>query len=152
MNVENSQKVTIINFNKEIVFGELGALISAPALSFIVSYFTNNDQIISFSAVLGALIGGSIFWLIMRIYDAELIGKVPTRSLTGDLVYFTPAALILALLVYQPTLFLFSNHLLENGDRVIFSVIGAQIIAFLLFLLVMNLYRYVIYRFTGKKL
>jgi hypothetical protein len=58
---------------------------------------------------------------------------------------------ILGLLVYDPSIYLTSHHLLKGGDRVLVSVLAGQVVAFGLFLACMNLYRAVLLRF-GKTL
>ena len=140
-----------VDFNKEILFGEVGALISAPAVSYFASMITKDYNVISLSAVIGAIIGASIFWIAMRIYDKRR-NKMPLENVAKDIAYFTPAAFLISLILYYPTLFLVSHYLLVEGVRVLYSVISSQVIAFLSFLIGVNAYRYVLaYRF-GKVL
>lgn len=131
-----------INFNKEIIFGEIGALIGAPLISYLVSRFTSTIGFISLSAVLGGILGGAIFWLSMRIYDKKIDKKFSVKALVEDIIYFTPMAFLISLLMYYPILFFSSEHLLENKHKILYSVIFAQLLAFSIFLVMMNLYRY----------
>lgn len=140
------------DFNKEIFFGELGALICIPLFSELMAQFTSRATFISFSAILGALIGGSTFWLAMRVYDKERKRKYSLGGLVEDIAYFTPAAFVLGLIIYQPVLFFVSHHLLVLGDKVLFSVLVSQASAFLLFLISINVYRSLLYKFVGEKL
>lgn len=141
---------TTLDFNKEILFGEAGALISAPLIAYIVSLFMETPRIISGSAVIGSIIGASAFWIIMRVYDKKMKGKTGARQLAEDVIYFTPAAFIITLFVYYPSLFFTSKYLLINDGGVLSSVIFSQAIAFTLFLLSVNVYRYLLARLTGK--
>jgi hypothetical protein len=140
------------DFNKEILFGELGALISAPLISYIVSRFTDVPKIISSFAVGGAIFGACAFWLLMRAYDEKSRKELSVKHMASDIEYFTPGAFILALLIYYPSLYLVSKHFLTEDYRVLISVILSQVIAFLLFLIAVNIYRYFIWKYFGKKL
>ena len=145
-------KKTTINFNKEILFGELGALACAPLTSYIASHFTSNVKFISLSAVIGAIAGGTIFWLSMRIHDKGIEKRLSVRGIADDIRYFTPAAFLLTLLVYYPTLFFVSLDLLSKQNKVLSSIIFSQITAFFFFLLMINAYRYILAKLYGKVL
>jgi hypothetical protein len=144
------QKSTL-EFNREILFGECGALLAANPAALAVSHFTRNTSLISGAAVAGTLLGGALFWLAARIYDRRKRREFDARALASDIGYFTPAALVLGFLVYDPSIYLTSHHLLKGGDRVLFSVLVGQVVAFGLFLGCMNVYRIVLLRF-GKQL
>ena len=143
---------TTLDFNREILFGECGALLAANPTAMLVSHFTRNTTIISSSAVAGTLIGGALFWLGARVYDKTRDRKIDAKALASDIGYFTPAAVILGFLVYDPSIYFTSHHLLGNGDKVFLSVLVGQAVAFVLFLACMNLYRVLLLRFGGKTL
>ena len=145
-------KRSTFDFNKEILFGELGALLCVPLVSYIVSRFTSASGVISSFAVGGAIFGACAFWLLMRAYDEKRRKELSVKHLASDIEYFTPGALALALLVYYPTLFLISEHLLTQDYEVLTSVILSQFVAFSLFLVAVNLYRYFIWKIFRKKL
>jgi len=128
-------------FNLELLFGELGSLGGAPLLAFLMSKVTANETFISTSAVIGGLIGGAVFWLATHIFDEKKDGVYSSHHLKKDITSFTPVAFLLALAIYQPILFFNSRYLLSNGDSVVYSVIGAQLVAFSCFLIAINLYR-----------
>lgn len=141
-----------LNFNKELIFGEMGALIGAPLTSYLVSRFTSTIKFISFSAVLGGIIGGIIFWLFMRVYDKKIDKKFSIKNLAEDIIYFTPVAFLISLLMYYPILFFSSEYFLEDQHKILFSVIFAQLIAFSIFLIMMNIYRYFLAKIYKKVL
>ena len=145
------QKSTL-DFNRELLFGECGALLAANPAAWVVSRFTANAAIISASAVAGTLVGGGLFWLCARIYDKTRAGAFDRKALASDIGYFTPAAVILGIVVYDPAIYFASHRLLTSGDRVIASVLVGQLAAFTLFLACMNLYRLALLRFGVKKL
>jgi hypothetical protein len=144
------QKSTL-DFNREILFGECGALLAANPTAMLVAHFTRNTSLISGSAVAGTLLGGAGFWLAARIYDRKKRKEFDTRALASDIGYFTPAAVALGFLVYDPSIYLTSHELLKGGGRVLISVLVGQVVAFGLFLACMNIYRAVLLRF-GKRL
>lgn len=145
------QKSTL-DFNREILFGECGALLAANPTAWVVSRFTSNPSLISGSAVAGTLMGGALFWLVARIYDKTRRSAFDRKALASDIGYFTPAAIILGFVVYDPSIYLTSDHMLKRGDKVLSSVLAGQAVAFVLFLACMNVYRLLLLRFRGKAL
>ena len=145
-------KTSTLNFNKEIVVGEIGALIGAPLISFTVSHFTATPEFVSIAAVIGAAIGACTSWLAMRMRHRGKARSLSARTLASDIAYFTPAALLLTVTVYYPTLYVLSGALLNGRHHVLVAVILAQLTAFLLFLLLINAYRYLLAKIVGKVL
>ena len=141
-----------INFNKELVFGELGALIGAPLFSYITSIFTSLPKYISLAAVFGGIFVQAIFWLSMRAYDKKSENSLSVKNMAEDIIYFTPVAFLVALFFYYPTLFFGSEYLIKDNYKVVYSVISAQIVAFFLFVTLMNIYRYFLAKIYKKVL
>jgi hypothetical protein len=143
---------SLIDFNKQILFGETGALVGTPLAPFFTARFTTDPSIISFSAVLGGLVAGSIGWLIVKVRDEKRHGANSVLDLTSQIALFSPAAFLVGLTVYQPTLFLVARHLIKDGERVVYSALISQFAAFSLFLVAINLYRIALHRFAGKRI
>ena len=143
---------SLIDFNKQILFGETGAMIGTPLAPYVTSRFTADPSIISLSAVLGGLVAGSVGWLIVKVRDEKKRGANSVLHLTRQIALFTPAAFIAGLMVYQPTLFLVARHLIKDGERVVYSALVSQFAAFSLFLVTINLYRIALRRFAGKRI
>jgi hypothetical protein len=141
-----------LDFNRELIFGEVGALLAANPVASLVARFTSSPGVISGAAVAGTLAGGGLFWLGARIYDQCRDRDLDHRALAADIAYFTPAALVFGFAVYDPAIFLTSRHLLRGGDRVFPAVLLAQAVAFVLFLGCMNLYRLLLLRLVGRRL
>ncbi len=146
------REIGTLRFNKELIFGEVGSLIGAPLFADIASYFTSNGKSIAFSALAGAIIGASAFWLASRAYDKKMSNNPSAKGMVNDVLYFTPVAFLASLLIYYPTLFFGVQHLLVNQYGVLSSVISSQLVGFFIFLTVMNTYRYFLAKFFGKVL
>ena len=139
-------------FNKEFVFGEMGAWISAPSVAFIVSQLTTSPETISLSAVIGAMAGASAAWLTTRIYHHKRRSIFSIRRLAEDIYFFTPVAFLLSLFIYSPIVYLISHYLLTHGDHVILAVIISQLTAFAVIITVINIYRMLLHKHIGKEL
>ncbi|HTX66355.1 MAG TPA: hypothetical protein VMD31_11330 [Opitutaceae bacterium] len=137
-----------VDFNKQLLGGEIGALAGTPLFPLVAAHFTRDPALLSFSALVGGLLAGSAVWLVVKVRDEHRSGGATVRRLAGQIAWFTPAALILGLLVYQPTLFLLGRHLIRRGDPLVVAVLLSQALAFALFLAAMNVYRLVLHR-TG---
>ncbi len=138
-------------FNKQIVIGEIGSLVVANAAALAASRFTADAASISGFAVAGTLVGGTLAWIPARISDQMAARRFSWRQMAGDIGYFTPAALVLGLLVYEPALYFTARFLLGRGGAVERAVLPAQVLAFALFLAAMNLYREALRR-SGKRI
>lgn len=114
--------------------------------------FTARPGLIAASAVLATLLGGALFWLAARIYDRRREARPGFAQITNDVSWFTPAAIIFGLLVYDPSIYFATHTLLVQGDDVPSAVIAGQAIAFALFLASMNIYRLVLRRLKGIEL
>jgi len=142
----------LLDFNKQIIVGEISALVGVPLAPSITARFNTNPSIIALSAILGGMLAGSIGWLAIRIRDERICGKKSVLNLASEIAFFSPAAFLLGLLVYQPTLFLIARHLLREGGHVVQSALLSQSAAFASFLVAINLYRIALRRFAGKRI
>ena len=147
-------KKSTINFNKEMVFAEFGSFICTPLVAYLFSMFTEIPKYISFGAVVGGILGSSIMFIATRLWDKNSIekGKYAARELIGDLIYFTPVALTLALIIYYPVVFFLSKYLLAKDYKVTISAMLAQLGAFTLMATCLNIYRIILRRKIGKEL
>jgi hypothetical protein len=145
-------KEDTIDFNKELFLAEIGAAFGGPIVSLIVSQIGARESLVAFFAVIGSLIGSSIMWLSSRINHRKVRGDYSNKKLAGDIVYFTPFAFATSFLVYQPMLYSISKKLLLVGGGVVYSVIVAQLTAFFTFLVIINIYRFFLFKSIGKRL
>lgn len=141
-----------IDFNKELLFGEIGAVVGAQVFSLAASLKFTSAGILSFTSVLGAIIGAALFFLSARIYYKKINKQFSTKKLEEDLLYFTPVAFILTLLVYYPSLYFINKYFLASNIEIILSTFISQASAFFLFLAAINIYRYLLIKLAGKEL
>jgi len=123
-----------INFNKQFIFGEVGSMISAPVAGYIASTFFSSPDV------------G------MRIYDQIKVEKVSKKQFLQDAAYLYPIASLLIFTIYYPSLFFLSRYFISHGYTAIGYVIGSQIVSYAIFLSSLNLYRYLLLKFTGRNL
>jgi uncharacterized membrane protein YeaQ/YmgE (transglycosylase-associated protein family) len=141
-----------INFNKEILFGEVGAIAGIQIVSFTSSRVDYSVNLLSYMIVIGAIVGASLFWFLMRLYDKTRKNKYSEEKIIEDITCYAPAAFVLTSLFYYPTLFFATKYFLEHNRMVEYSATISQIIAFGLFLIGINIYRYIINKYYGKSL
>jgi hypothetical protein len=139
-------------FNKQIILGEIGALVVANLMALAASRFTASAAVVSASAVAGTLIGGTLVWIPTRVSDQIAARRFSWKGMACDIGCFTPAALALGFLVYEPCLYFTAHFLLVRGGRVEEAIVPAQLISFGLFLAGMNLYRTVLRKTGGRSL
>ena len=133
-----------IDFNKEILIGEIGALLGAVLLGFLAFYIHKNPNWVSTLTLLGSITGGSASWWITRIYDEKRRNEFSIKKLGKDLSVYTPVAILIALFISFPTVF-FVTHAISA--RIRFDFLGSlagELSGFVLFLLLMNGYRYLL--------
>lgn len=140
-----------LNFNKEILFLEIGSLIGAQVFSHLASHSFDSIRLISFFAVIGSILGSSL-WLVVRVYDTTRKENLSTRNILEDVSYFSPVAFLLSCIIYYPVLFFLSGDFLKMHFLVLSSIFIAQIIAFAIWLVIFNIYRYILMKKFGKTL
>jgi hypothetical protein len=140
------------DFNKEILFGEAGSLLGIQFASLLSIHFPRYPNLIPHFIVLGAMIMGSLFWLLARIYYKSKKEKYSENKFIFDMKYFAPASAVLTLFFYYPTLFFATKYLIEHHKAIEFSAILSQVFAFIIFLLAINIYRYILLKVFNKKL
>ncbi|MFA5953196.1 MAG: hypothetical protein WC812_01245 [Candidatus Pacearchaeota archaeon] len=143
---------SFFNFNKEIIFGEIGAIFGAQIFGYVFSKTNISVNWISGLIVLGSIIGASLFWTCTRIYDKFTRKEFSRKKFGQDILYFTPAAFLLTCLIYYPSLFTISKHLLLENYKEVYSIALSQLLSFLFFLISINLYRYILSKMTKKEL
>jgi len=141
-----------IDFNSEIIFGEIGGLLASPVFGYLAAHIKPDPHFIAFFAVVGSIIGCAVFWLATRVKNHKRRGIFSKKKIAKDIMWYSPVATATAFLIYQPVLFVMSAHLLERGHSVLVSILVAQFLAFLSFAIVINLYRTILEMVTGRRL
>lgn len=133
-----------INFNKEILSGEVGAILGAQLAGFISRFFYFSEKVISSLAVLGAVLGAGILYLFVRIINQKKTDNFTINKFSKDIVFYSCGAISLTVLVYYPSLYFLEKYLLKLVKDVNVTTFIAQTLAFILFLIFINLYRYIL--------
>jgi uncharacterized membrane protein YeaQ/YmgE (transglycosylase-associated protein family) len=145
-------KSRVIEFNKEIFIGEVGAILGAVLFGFIGSLILRNGRFISYATLFGSVLGSSIFWLCARIYDEKNHRRFSVRKFSHDITLFTPVAFLISICFSYPTV-LFMTNLVFGKDHISFfsSFIG-ELCGFTVFLIFINTYRIILDYYFNKQL
>lgn len=141
-----------IDFNKEILFGELGALLGAPIFGVIGSLMSRSPDFISLFTIVGSIFGGSVLWLVTKFYDEKKENRFTVKKFAYRISLFTPVAFTISILVTYPIIF-FVTHALSSRHHVTFlSSLSGEVVGFCVFLILINTYRYVLIKSFRKEL
>ena len=133
-------------FNKEVLYGEAGAILGAAAISTLASHFTMSRIIISQFAVIGSMLGGGSLFLIKKIQHKIQKKQPVLKSTVRDLEVFTPAALLITLVVSYPIVYYLTKFFIKLHWHPYFAGGLSEIGGFLAFLLLINIYRLILVR------
>ena len=139
-----------VDFNKEILIGEIGALVGAPLFGIIGSLIRSRPDIISTFTVAGSIIGGFVSWFITRLYDEKKEKDFSAKKLAKKLSLYTPAAFLVSILVGYPVVFLVTHALSVREHITAFSSLMGELSGFVIFLILINLYRYLLLKHFNK--
>lgn len=144
--IKNNVKLNrrVIDFNKEIFIGEIGALLGAPIFGFISSLIARNPGFIAFLTLFGSVLGGSTSWLIARVHDEKRYKNFSARKVGRDISVFTPIAFLISILASYPTVFLVTHSLFMKEHVSFFSSLIGEAAGFCVFLVLINAYRMVL--------
>ncbi len=142
----------VVDFNKEIIVGEIGALIGAPLFGFLGSLIRGTPDIISTFTIAGSIIGGFISWFVTRIYDEKKETEFSAKKLARKISLYTPVAFIISILIGYPVVFLVTRALSVRGHITLFSSLMGELSGFTIFLVLINVYRYLLLKHFNKML
>lgn len=140
------------DFNKEIFFGEAGAILGAALVSAITGHFTDNGKIIAQFAVVGSVLGGSTLFLLEKVKNKIRRKEPILKSIINDLKYFTPAAAIIGFGAAYPTLYNLAKFFVKIGWHPYISGAVAEVCAFTVFIILINIYRFGLIKFFKKNI
>ncbi len=139
-------------FNKQILYGELGGFFGVQIAAIVGRSFTTNSNLISWYVLIGSFIGGTLFFLTAKINQEKKENRFSGKQLIKELSYFTPVAGTLQLLVYLPILKISTYFFLKENFFVSFAAFFSQIFAFLAFLFLLNIYREILRKKKGLEI
>jgi uncharacterized membrane protein YfcA len=135
-----------LDFNKEIVFGEIGALLGSALGGYLSFWISRNESLIPTFAVVGSLLGSTTLFLSTKIYDKKKRKELSFRNIFNDLKYYTPAAAVLRVLIGSPLLYFLTRLFVESNFGAFYSGALGEFLCFLVFLTLINFYRIVLAR------
>ncbi len=142
----------VIDFNKEILIGEIGALLGASLFGFLGSLISRSPNFIPIATVIGSIFGGCISWVAARFHYEKKNNRFSARKFTRDISFYTPVAFLISVLVAYPTVIVVTHSIfLENSIPYLSSFIG-ELSGFIVFLILINAYRYILSRYLNKRL
>jgi len=140
------------DFNKEILYGEVGAILGAGIVSLTAAHLTSSRTIIAQFAVIGSMTGGSILFLLKKIRN-KIRRKEPVfKSTIYDLKYFTPASAIIIFGICYPLLYYLTKYLVKGGLETFIAGSVSEMAAFSVFICLINIYRFSLIKFFQKNI
>jgi hypothetical protein len=151
--MKNKERGRFFDFNKEIIFGEIGALLGSALGGYFSFLITHNEKFIPTFSVIGSILGSTTFFLSTKIYNKRKKKELSLKNLIHDLAYYTPVAAPLRIFVGYPLLYLFTRYIVRNTPLGAFYA-GAlgEFLSFLIFLFFINIYRIILFRFFKKRI
>ena len=144
------EKVRFVEFNDEMIWGEIGSVLGSALGAYISSSALNESLAPTFS-VAGSIIGNTALYLSSKIYHKIKRKEMSLKNLITDLEYYTPAAIPISVFIGYPALYFATKFLLEKGLNSLYSGAIAAVFAFLIFLILINFYRVIIFHFFRKR-
>lgn len=148
----NKKGRRFFDFNKEIIFGEIGALLGSALGSYLSFLISHNEKLIPIFSVVGSFLGSTTLYLSTKIYNKRKRKELSLRNLIHDLMYYTPAAAPLRIFIGYPLLYFFTRYFVKNGLGAFYSGALGEFLSFLIFLFLINMYRIILFRFFKKRI
>ena len=139
-------------FNKEIISGEIGALIGSSLGAYLSLLIGKNEELVPTFTVIGSIIGSSTFFLSTKIYHKKRRKELSFRNIFHDLMFYTPVAASLRIFMGYPLLYFFTQYFVRNGLNAFYSGALGEFLSFLIFLFLINIYRVILFKFFKKKI
>lgn len=140
-----------LDFNKEVIIGEIGALLGASLFGFIGSLIFTGSFVPT-ATVIGSIFGGCVSWLTARIYDEKKYRRFSVKKFTKDVSFYTPVAFLISILVAYPTVLFVTKFLLSKEHISYLSSFIGELSGFIVFLILINTYRYILSHSFNKLL
>ena len=142
----------LFDFNKEIIFGEIGALLGSSLGAYFSFLIWQNEKLIPTFSVVGSMLGSTLFFLSTKIYNKRKRKELSLRNLIHDLMYYTPVAASLRIFIGYPLLYFFTRYFVRSDIGAFYSGALGEFLSFLIFLFLINMYRIILFRFFKKKI
>ncbi len=140
------------DFNKEILSGEIGALLGSALGSYLYFLISKDESLIPTFAVVGSIAGSTILFLLAKIYNKKKREELSFRNIFNDLKYYTPMAAALRVTTGYPLLYFFTDLFVKIKVWAFYAGAFGEFLSFLVFLVLMNIYRIILFRFFRKRI
>ena len=97
----------VLDFNKEVLIGEIGAIVGATLFGFLGSLISRSSYFIPIATLVGSIFGGSISMLTARIRDEKKYKTFSTKKLWKDISTIFPSSEILKSTIYHDAKIIF---------------------------------------------
>lgn len=146
------EKGRLFDFNKEIIFGEIGALLGSSLGAYLSFLISGNEKFIPTFSVVGSMLGSTTFYLSTKVYNKRKRKELSLRNLIRDLVYYTPVAAPLRIFIGYPLLYFFTRYFVKIGIGPFYSGAIGEFLSFLIFLAMINIYRVILFYVFKKRI
>jgi len=141
-----------VDFNKEIISGEIGAILGAALGGFVAVYIAHTRNTISFFVLLFSILSASTFFILTKIRNQKKEGIFSIKNIFKEIAYYSPVACLFGVFVGYPFLFLLTKHFLKVGFHPYSAGIISEFTVFLFFLFSINIYRFVLLRVFNREI
>jgi hypothetical protein len=150
--MRKSKRGKFLDFNKEIISGEIGSILGSAFGAYLSFLISKNASLIPAFSVAGSLIGNTSFFLSSKIYHKIKRKEFSIKGLFHDLEYYTPAAAPISIFIGYPALYLITRFFSQNGLSPFYSGAFGAILAFMIFLIIINIYRLILFHVFKKRI
>jgi len=150
--IRKQKRGRFLDFNDEIILGEVGALIGSASGSYLSFLISKDDKLSPAFSVVGSIILGGILFLSEKIHDKMKRKEFSIKNLIHDLSYYTPAAAPVSIFIGYPMLYLLTGFFIGKGLNPFYSGALGAFLSFLVFLVIMNIYRTVLLHVFKKRI
>lgn len=148
---KKEEKVRFVEFNDEMIWGEVGSILGS-ALGAYISSSALNENLAPVFSVVGSIVGNTALYLSAKIYHKIRRKEMSLKNLFADLEYYVPVAAPISIFIGYPALYFTTQFFIKNGLSPFFSGAIGAVFAFLIFLVLINIYRVILFRFFKKRI
>jgi len=140
------------DFNKEIISGEIGALIGSSLGAYLSLLISQNEKLVPIFTVIGSILGSTTLFLSTKIYHKKRRKELSFKNIFHDLMFYTPVAASLRIFMGYPLLYFFTQYFVRSDIGAFYSGALGEFLSFLIFLFLINIYRIILFKFFKKKI
>lgn len=139
-------------FNDEIIFGWIGSIFGSAFGAYLSFLIFKDDKLIPAFSVAGSIVGNTILFLSVKIHHKIKKKEFSIRNLVHDLEYYTPVAAPISIFIGYPALYFLTRFFIKSGLGSFYSGALGAVLAFLIFLTLINIYRIILFHVFKKRI